>query len=396
MHNILFVESGTSSGGSFESLFQHLQVINRKRFRPVVVYLNRNRFIEPIRALKIPVYVLTDFLYSKDVPSFVQRVLSYILSRIDRHRPVLYIVFTRLAHLPLIKALENIVKKERINILHLNDQINRDLFGLFVADRMGIVCISHLRSMDGGNFDWRRANYANRVVSAYIANSKYTKQYWEEKGVNNNKIWLVYNAVPRFNIKPLDIHKVWGINKKTFTIGCVGRLVSWKGQKFLFRTFAEFIKNYPDSLLMIVGDGPMKQDLIKDAHNLRIEKKVIFTGYQEKTKELIAAFNLLVLPSLGEPMGRVLLEAMQVRTPVVASNSGAIPEIIEHEHNGLLVDYGDVRGMVRALERILINEELCSKLVDNGYRIVNERFSIENYSSRIENIYKNVLQNKVH
>ena len=64
MYNILFLESGTSGGGSFESLYQHLRVIDRERWCPVAVYLNETRFVDSVRKLGIAVYVLTDWMYS--------------------------------------------------------------------------------------------------------------------------------------------------------------------------------------------------------------------------------------------------------------------------------------------------------------------------------------------
>ena len=74
MHRILFVESGTTGGGSFESLYQHLRVINRLRFHPVVVYLNENYFVNPIMELGIPVYVLTDWMYSRHTSTCVLEI----------------------------------------------------------------------------------------------------------------------------------------------------------------------------------------------------------------------------------------------------------------------------------------------------------------------------------
>jgi hypothetical protein len=196
MYSVLFVESGTAGGGSFESLYQHLRVINRQRFRPVVVYLNKNRFVEPVKELGIPVYVLTDWLYSLHAPRYAALLLKQIAFRIEKHLPGCSLEFARLVHVSFVHALEHIVREEKIDILHLNDHILRDLSGLFVAEKTGTVCISHLRSRPRANLGRRLVTYANLVVSAYIANSKTTKRCWEEKGIDVDRSWLVYNGIP--------------------------------------------------------------------------------------------------------------------------------------------------------------------------------------------------------
>jgi glycosyltransferase involved in cell wall biosynthesis len=391
-HSILFVESGASAGGSFESLYQHLLVINRQRFRPVVVYLNQNPFVELVKALDIPVYLLTDWRYSKQVPRQIRKKMAQLVSGIDKRAPIFSLMVTRGVHFGLTQALARIIQEEQIDLIHLNDQISRDFFGLFVARRTKTKCISHLRSMDGATFHRRKATYANHIVSAYIANSKSTQQYWEAKGIDGSKTWLVYNALPEMAIQPLDLQQTWGIEEGKYLIGCVGRLVEWKGHKFLFRAFAQFVRRCPNSILLVVGDGRTKDELVQQAALLGIKQQLLFTGYEKRAKEIMAALDLLVLPSDGEPFGRVLIEAMQVGTAIVATKSGGIPEIVTDEYNGLLVEYGDEEGLSQAMERVLTNDALRARFVENGYQTARERFSIEQYASEMERIYHQVLE----
>ncbi len=83
---------------------------------------------------------------------------------------------------------------------------------------------------------------------------------------------------------------------------------------------------------------------------------------------------------------------MQVGTPIVATDSGGIPEVVKHEYNGLLVNYGDEVSLQKAMERVLDDEGLRSKLIENGSQTV-DRFSIERYKADLENIYSVVLKN---
>ncbi len=389
---ILYIESGTSGGGSFQSLYQHLRVINRKCFHPVVVYLNNNRYIEPVKSLGIPVYILTDLLYSNHVSSYLQRVLHKMAWIIESRMPIFYIIFLRLAHMPLLRSLDRIIYDEKINVIHLNVQISRDIFGLFVAEKTKVPCISHLRSMQSGGFDRYRANYANRIVSIFIANSSSTKQYWEKHRIDSEKIKVVYNAIIKERIIPKDIRRTWKIEKSvSFVIGCVGRFAHWKGHGFLLQSFKGFLELRPDAILLLVGDGTYREEVVQQAIKLCLRNHVIFTGYVAQAQEIIASLDLLVLPSQNEPFGRVLLEAMVVGTPVVATDGGGIPEVVKHEYNGILVSYGDVKGMQKAMEKVLTDKDIRSRLVENGYQTVNQ-FSMENYEADLEKIYRSVVK----
>lgn len=389
---ILYIESGTSGGGSFQSLYQYLKAIDRRCFHPVVVFLNNTRYIELVKSLSITVYLLTDLLYSKQSPSYMRRVLHKIAAIVENYMPRFYLSFMKFVHIPILISLIHIVNKEKIDIIHLNVQINRDLFGLFVAERTNVPCISHLRSMRSGGFDRYRADYANRIVSMFIANSNSTKQHWRERGIVGDKVRVVYNAINKEQIKPINIRKTWGIDKSVrFIIGCVGSLDSGKGHGFLLQTFARFLKRRSDVILLLVGDGRHREELVQQTMELGIHEHVIFTGYLTRAQDFIANLDLFVLPSQNEAFGRVLLEAMQSETAIVATNVGGIHEVVEHKYNGLLVSYGDEEGLQKAMERILTDDDLRFRLVKNGRQTVN-RFSMENYTTDLESIYRTVIK----
>lgn len=150
MINVLFVESGGSGGGSFESLYQHMHVVARDRIRPVVVYLNDNRFVSRVRDLDIPVYVLKDRLYSAHAPR-LKRWLAIKLReaamRLERYLPGAYLQAVWWLHRPFVTPRPKSSRNEQIDIVHLNDDVARDLFGLFAAEKTGIPCVSHMRSL---------------------------------------------------------------------------------------------------------------------------------------------------------------------------------------------------------------------------------------------------------
>ncbi|MBN1574466.1 MAG: glycosyltransferase family 4 protein [Deltaproteobacteria bacterium] len=395
--NILIVESGAGAGGTFRILYQHLKIINQTRFIPVVVFLNENMYIELVKELGFPVHLLNDLLYTQTVPSLVRRILNKILVLSEKNAPSFYLFFARIIHRRLVRSLKKIVRENSIDLIHLNDQVNRDLFGLFLAEETDIACVCSLQSIQSGGFDGYRAEYANRVVNLFFANTDYTRNHWLRKGINKEQTRVVYNATEiEKPITPLNLYSAFGIDKKVkFSIGTAGRLVDWKSQDLLIKAFALLAKARKDAVLLIVGDGPMRKYLEDLVGSLGIDREVVFTGFSTKAREIISALDIFVLPSLNEPFGIVIVEAMFMGTPVVATNSGGVPEIVKHEHNGLLVEYGDEEGLAEAMERLIVDKNLCKRIVENGYRTVEEKFTIERYAREVENIYEEALKSNL-
>lgn len=400
MKNILFVESGTGGGGSFESMYQYLRVIDRRRYRPVVVYLNHNRFESPMRDLDVPVYVLTDWLYSRHTPTLLNRWMGRFRRRalwLNRWVPFSYVGFLRVAHWTLVRQLTRVIRQERIDLIHLNVHVYRDLFGLFVADSTGIPCISHLRSPDlysPRGYNSSMARYANHVVSAYIAISDFTLSTWLKNGIDAGKSRIVFNGMPLDCFKPIDVRAEWGLGSDVrFIAACVAPLRSVERvDEFLIRGFAAFIDRFPSAALLVVGEGPMREVLASEAVRLGVDRHVVFTGFGARAKELIASVDVSVSVPDYDSFGRVILETMQARTPLIASDVGGIREIVDDEYNGLLVRHGDEQGLADALERLAKDKKLRANLVENAFRTVNECFSIKRHAAQIEEVYESVLE----
>lgn len=394
MINVLYVESGRYGGGSFESLYRHLQVIDRSKFNPIVVFLNETRFVGLVRGLGVRVYILTDLVHSMRVPRIIGGSLRHLAIYIDKYVPLAQLIFSRLAHSYLVNKLKQIVTNEKVDLIHLNNSIDRDIFGLFVAEKTGVACVSHLRSLGSWNssFSKGRSAYTNRYVSAYIANSNMTQNYWLERGIDRNKTWRVHNGIPIISIEPLDIRNRWGIEDRIdFVIGCASNFILNKGQDFLIRAFEKFLRVYPDSILVFVGDGALKEVSKNMVRVLGLEEKVLFVGYETRAKELIAGFDVLVVPSVYDSFGRTVLEAMLAGTPVIATDVGSIREIIQQGINGQLINYGDEDGFVVAMEKLIDDQQFRTILIDNGKNTIRERYSIVRYASEIEAIYTDVL-----
>lgn len=387
MRNILFLESGTSGGGSFESLYQILNKIDRSRYKPVVGYLNKTHHLERTKSLGVSTYLLTDFGLSRHANSIVQMPARGARHLVRKWVPSLNLEFTSIIHGRVIRAIEHIIRKEKIQIMHLNDCIYRDMFGVLVAKRMGIPCISHLRSKEGGYLDGRSAAQANQVVFTYIAISRFIRDYWVSKGLETSKITVMHNAVDTCDQSSLDIKREFGLPHGVRIVACVGRLVAWKGHEFLIKAFARVVRNDRSAVLILIGAGPEQKRLQKLSAELGLSDAVIFAGYRKEAARYMRSFDVLVVPSYEEPFGRVLLEGMKAATPIVATSSGGIPEILQDNVNGLLVNYGDIAALSKAIVGLLREQDLRRRLVQNGQNTL-KRFGMEQYVRILEGIYE--------
>ena len=154
--------------------------------------------------------------------------------------------------------------------------------------------------------------------------------------------------------------------------------------------FARLTAKQP-SRLVLIGDGPERPRVLMRADELGVRDRVLFLGKHTSVHELLSCADLFLLPSGSESFGLVALEAMACGVPVVASNVGGLPEVIEHGTTGYMFDIGDIDGMVEAGLRILGDDDLWRSLSDAGRALAEERFSAERVVPLYERYYEGVL-----
>lgn len=140
----------------------------------------------------------------------------------------------------------------------------------------------------------------------------------------------------------------------------------------------------------------MEEELRRRAGELGVSDRVYFTGYvDDATRNWLYRHSAVaVAPSLYEPFGYVALEAMAAGTPVVASDTGGLGEIIQHGQDGLKALPGDAQSLAANVVRLLKDEKLARRLKDNAYRKVKERFSYLEMGRRVMEVYLEVLRDQ--
>ena len=169
----------------------------------------------------------------------------------------------------------------------------------------------------------------------------------------------------------------------------VGRLAPQKGVSTLVA--AAGLLKHPSARLLLVGDGPERKALEKEAKRIGMGDRLHFVGFvaHERLPAVLVHADLLVLPSLYEELGTVLLEAMQAALPIVASNIGGIPAVIEDGVNGLLVPPGEPEALARAIDRLLADRDLARRLSE-GAQERGKDYDWEVLAERVLRVYQGI------
>ena len=150
-----------------------------------------------------------------------------------------------------------------------------------------------------------------------------------------------------------------------------------KGHCVLLQALPHLIEAWPQLCCVFVGDGKLRGQLHRLAVELAVEESCRFVGVREDIADILAAADVVVLPSLSEGFPFVLLEALAMGCPVVASRVNGIPELIENQKTGLLVPPRDSHALMVAIREVLNNPIVASKMGADGRAVVRERFTVD-------------------
>lgn len=186
-----------------------------------------------------------------------------------------------------------------------------------------------------------------------------------------------------------------GFKDGDFLIGLVSKLWEGKGIEYAVSAMLTVRKRVKDAKLVIVGEGYLKNKIEVLIKELDLKNEVILWGFTESVNNIIPIFDVTLLPSLFEGMGRVILESMAMKKAVVGTNVGGIPDLIEDGVTGILIPPKDSDAISSAIIKIANDGEFAKKIAENGYKKAHSHeFSIENMVSEIDLVYKSVIEAK--
>ena len=287
----------------------------------------------------------------------------------------------------LIVRFFNLLKKERAKFIYTNTQ-KAHFIGVIASKIAGIPCISHFRDILPKSITTKVWLLVLYLLSAHvIAISKAVANEFPK----GKKVKLIYNGI-RIHDSRLTTH-----DSRLTTVGYVGQIARWKGVEYFIKSAPLIIKEVPDVRFLVVG-GPIFGDVgylkqLKElAQESGLNSKIQFIGEKEDISSYMAELDVLVSPSVqAEPFGRVLVEAGAFGKPVVATQEGAIPEVVEDGVTGILVPARDPESIAEAVNKLIMNPQLAKSMGENGKERANKYFSLDRMIKEIEEVVREVI-----
>lgn len=386
-HKILFVQPYASeASGADESLFYFLDALNRQQVH--IAMPRDNPYEARYRSLGANIHFIK-------------------LDRIERALSLSdYVLFT-FRFLSAAIQLFRLIKEQKINLVHINAATS--ISSAIAAKMAKIPLVYHIRMIPHSMSRFQKiymqftGYLANRIITISEATRK---MYSKAAPRHTNKLKVIYNCINADSFAATAngnlVSKEFGFDESTFVVGCVARLIPWKGQRYFLQAAKDLASKYPNIKFLIVGDIPSpkyisyKEELKTLVVKFGIKDKVIFTGNRKDIKNVISALNILVLPSGSasqqEAFGRVLIEAMCLGKAVVATAQGGIPEIVEDGKTGILVPPQDPVALGEAIEYLYERKEEILQMGQRGRERVETLFSCEKSVRQLEEVYCELIE----
>lgn len=234
------------------------------------------------------------------------------------------------------------------------------------------------------NWLWKKIHTTPTHITAI---SNFLKNRALDLGVKEDKASIIPNGV--------DLEKFYNneeIRTKPFRIICVGRLSWEKGHEYLIRAMPKIREEFPEARLVLVGDGPLRDNLKGLVYTLNLQNDVDFMGLlpHKDTIREIKKSSLFICPSLAEGLGIVFIEAQACGIPVIGTNIGGIPDVVRHGSTGLLVPPKDSKKIAETISCFWKNEWLQKRLVQNALQNV-KKFEWSSISENVSRVYERFL-----
>ena len=193
---------------------------------------------------------------------------------------------------------------------------------------------------------------------------------------------------------PGNLHEELWLPRHAPIVGNVAALVPHKGQRHLIDAAAIVVRQIPDARFVIAGEGELRHALERQIRDRHLEKHVILLGFRPDVLSLHKVFDVFVMSSVTEGLGTSLLDAMACGKPVVATEAGGIPEVVEDGLTGLLVPVRDPEAMAAAIVRLLHDAGLRRQMGEAAILSVRERFSVERMVLDTLRVYQRVAMHE--
>lgn len=289
----------------------------------------------------------------------------------------------------LILSLARIFHGIHPAIVHTHDA-RALIYGAPAARLMGIKRVIHTQHGQNLGMTPRRLKlirYTAKLVQSYVCVSRNACDVAANQGIPEDRLRLVYNAISVERFKSAIRSQSHSLDENQKSLVAIARLSPEKGLSTLLKAVALIHKSLPDLRLEVAGEGPCHAELLREANHLGIYEKVQFLGQVSDPENVLSRGRVFVLPSNSEGVSLTLLEAMAAGVPVVATDVGGTPEVLENGKSGLLVPPQNPEELANAIKRLWLDDDLRFRLSLAADQRVSEQFDISRMTREYNELY---------
>jgi glycosyltransferase involved in cell wall biosynthesis len=392
MKKILYIEANRDGtiGGSYYSLLYLVQGLNKAKYEPHIMFCQENALIPEFKKVTPYVYV-NDFDPSISAPA-------------NSFRDVIKWPYRFLLELILKQFdLKKIINQIRPDLVHLNNGYAAMHEWVLAGYLNKIKVVSHDRGTRAPCS--LRTKFIVRFVDAIISVSDSYKRNVTNQKLKVRRTVRVYNGLDPHLLEARgdalghsrNLRKEFNIHPGDPIVGIVGNVDGWKGQLVVAQAIEKVRHLYPNIKCLIVGKTPVgaetyEREIREYILKNHLEENILLLGFRRDISQILNVLDILIHASIEpEPFGRVILEGMAAKKPIVATNSGGTPEQIVDGETGLLVPMGDADKMAEALHYFLSDMKRANEMGEKGRKRLISLFSVKNMVDEIEKIYEDIF-----
>ncbi len=301
-------------------------------------------------------------------------------------------------------ALKTLIKKEGVTILHTHGP-RANLYGYFVRKTENIIWTTTVhsdprfdfigRGIKGKLFTLLNLFVLKKVNHCFAISNRFSQMLRELKV--NCRITTIYNGISFSENHELYYNQAeLSLSKKDFVMIMVGRLHPIKGHVVVFEAIKNIKDKIPNIKLLIVGDGPIKEELERKVVECDIDDHVMFLGFQpeQKIHSLLKLSDVFVLSSYSESFPLVVLEASRAKVPVISTDVGGVKDLIVDNSLGWVIPPKDVKSLEGAMLNAYEMKDQLENIGENLYKKAENKYSVKQLFEAVNAAYKELMEEK--
>lgn len=311
--------------------------------------------------------------------------------------------FKDFRYLNIIFKLLTFIKRNDIDLIHAHNFVPY-VFSYFVSKMAGVPIVNHIhadiygpsRVNLGRKEHWKMLKFLCRGTDLTITIVRSAQKTLMDAGIPPDKTLYIPNGIEVPAALYCEKERIEGIRKRhsvsqSNVICAIGRLSKEKNFSLLLNAIPTVLTQVPDTVLFVVGDGPLRNALWSEVERLGIKRNVKFTGMVSDIYPILCLSDLFVLSSIYEGHPISILEAMTMKKAIIATDVGGIRDIVKDSEIGLVVPSGNQKALSSAIIDLLQNKKKRLSMGAAGYKLVNDKFNNKNIVPLIEAQYARLI-----